>query len=169
MPTLALASELTLATVSSHFPNSVRRQSSLAAAAPGVGVERIQGRNAAINRHDSSESDIEGGARGRTSIRRRFRRKGHRSFGNLGLAGGRRPRLLTVPTALSTPSLRTSASPPPAGPPSRNAWAPASRRQQRPPGAGVKKAQGTLDLRAGGQAVYVGGTNVNSELVSRGF
>ena len=48
-----------------------------------MGVERIQGRSAAIKRHDSSESDIVGRARGRSSIRWECGRNGHRSFGNL--------------------------------------------------------------------------------------
>jgi hypothetical protein len=47
-----------------------------------------------------------------------------------------------VPPALSTSSLRTS---PPAGLPSRNAWTPASRRQERPPGA--QPAPGGARLR----------------------
>jgi hypothetical protein len=85
----SLVRELTDATVSSHFllcacgspPSpSLPRQ-------PAVGAARIQGRSTAIKRHDSSDSDIEGGARGRTSIRRRFRRKGHRSFRTLRARG----------------------------------------------------------------------------------
>ena len=98
------------------------------------GVGRIRRHSAAIERYGSSEYEsLLGMGRGRSSIRRRCGRKGHTSFGNLGLAGWRRSRLLTVPPALSTYSLRTS--PPPAGLPSRTAWTPASRRQERPSGA----------------------------------
>src|ERR1035441_597544 len=49
MPTFSLVSELTLATVSSHFPNPPSAPSSPAASASAVDVERLQ-------RHSSGQS-----------------------------------------------------------------------------------------------------------------
>ena len=91
MPTLALVSELTSATKRNGIlhPSPCAPVPSVlpAAAAPAVGAARIQERNAAINRHDSSESDIEGGARGRSSHLSGCGQNGHRSFGDSGPRG----------------------------------------------------------------------------------
>ena len=96
MPTFSLAPELRNGIQPLPQLRSAR-PSSLSAAAFTVGVEsvaaatipwRIQGRSAAIKRHDSSDSNISERARGHSSDLGGFRRKGHRSFGILGLAGG---------------------------------------------------------------------------------
>src|ERR1017187_2192762 len=80
MPTFSLVSELTLATVSVHLPNSDRTSVVACLGGACCGVERIQRYHAAINLDGGSESDTEGGARGRSSIRWECGRNGHRSF-----------------------------------------------------------------------------------------
>ena len=51
MPTFNLVSELTLATLSSHFTNSVRTFFVPCRGSARCGAARIQGRNAAIERY----------------------------------------------------------------------------------------------------------------------
>ena len=104
--TLVSVPNLILAVGSCQWPNPPAGPSSPAAAAPAVGVGRIRRHSAAIERYGSSEYEsLLGRGRGRTSIRRRCERRGHRSFGNLRPRGRSRPRLLPS-NASSSPECR---------------------------------------------------------------
>src|SRR5664280_298125 len=82
MPTFSLVSEPAPRSLH-HFPKSVGGPPSPAAAAPAVGVGRIQRLSATIEHYCSSEYESLGKGKGRSFCLRGLRRNGRRSFGDL--------------------------------------------------------------------------------------
>src|ERR1017187_2872112 len=109
MQTFSLVSELTDVTLSSHFPKCARGSPPSSSLPQQRPLWALKGSRGATRQSSATTAVITNhvweGARGRSSGLGRFRRKGHRSFGNLRPRGRSRPRLLPS-NASSSPECR---------------------------------------------------------------